>query len=53
MSTTLPSEARNVFLKTPEGLETPSFRVLADPEEVSEGHRALTDHACDHHEGAL
>jgi hypothetical protein len=23
-----------MFLKTPEGLETPSFRVLADPEEV-------------------
>ena len=28
ISTSLPSEARNVFLKTPEGLETPSFRVL-------------------------
>lgn len=24
----MPSEARNVFLRTPEGLETPSFQVL-------------------------
>ncbi|EWM28188.1 soul heme-binding protein [Nannochloropsis gaditana] len=28
VSTALPSEARNVFLRTPEGLETPSFQVL-------------------------
>lgn len=34
ISSTLPSEARNVFLKTPEGLETPSFRLLADTADV-------------------
>lgn len=35
ISSTLPSEARNVFLKTPEGLETPHYNILAETEEVS------------------
>lgn len=30
----LPSEARNVFLRTPEGLETPHFRLLHEGEGV-------------------
>ena len=34
ISSTLPSEARNVFLKTPEGLETPHYHLLAETEEV-------------------
>ena len=34
-ATALPSEARNVFLRTPEGLETPAFRVLHEAEDVS------------------
>lgn len=34
LGSALPSEARNVFLRTPEGLETPHFRVLYEGEGV-------------------
>lgn len=42
ISTTLPSEARNVFLRTPEGLETPAFKVLKETDEV----RKREDNRC-------
>lgn len=34
LGTALPSEARNVFLRTPEGLETPHFRLLHEGDGV-------------------
>ena len=34
IGSSLPSEARNVFLRTPEGLETPHFRLLHEGDGV-------------------
>lgn len=34
IGSSLPSEARNVFLRTPEGLETPHYRLLHEGDGV-------------------
>jgi hypothetical protein len=38
IGSSLPAEARNVFLRTPEGLETPHFRLLHEGEGVRAWH---------------